>query len=266
VLTSDPLSVETLRSEVLRPDSLWGQLDVVAETGSTNADLASRYRSGEAVGGTVLIADFQSAGRGRQGRSWTAPPGTGIAMSVLITPATRDSGWTWLPLMAGLAVADALQGVAGVATVLKWPNDVLVDERKICGVLAERLDSPADAACVLGMGINVHLSSDDLPVPTATSLALLKPDIGHARNEIIASVLAVLELWIARWDSSTDDVLLRSTYVARCATLGRHVELRLGEGRIATGRAEDIDADGRLVIATERGSEVFGAGDVVHLR
>lgn len=265
--TADPLEVDRLRAEVLRPDGLWRQLDVVAETGSTNADLAARFRRGEAGGGTVLIADYQSAGRGRQGRTWTAPPGTSIAMSALVTPhGVPETRWTWLPLIAGLAVADGLRGVAGVTTVLKWPNDVLVGERKICGVLAERVAGPATAGCVLGMGINVGLSADQLPVPTATSLALVRPDVTPLRNELIASVLALIELWLGRWEADSDSSVLHAAYVQRCATLGRRVEIQLGGGRVATGEATGIDPDGRLVVATAAGRDVFGAGDVVHLR
>lgn len=265
--TSDPLELETLRAEVLRADGLWRQLDVVDETGSTNADLAQRFRRGEASGGSVLVADFQSAGRGRQGRSWTAPPGTSIAMSVLITPrGVPESRWTWLPLIAGLAVADGLGGVADVQAVLKWPNDVLVDERKICGVLAERLAGPGGGACVLGMGVNVDLTVDQLPVPTATSVTLINPEVGPVRNQLIGTVLALLELWLGRWEASADNAMLHDAYTERCATLGRRVELHLGAGRVVSGAATAIDDDGRLVVTTERGPEAFSAGDVVHLR
>ncbi len=265
--TSDPLEVDTLRAEVVRADGLWQQLDVVDETGSTNADLAERFRGGEASGGSVLIADFQSAGRGRQGRTWTAPPGTSIAMSVLVTPhGVPESRWTWLPLIAGLAVADGLRALAGLQAVLKWPNDVLVDERKICGVLAERLAGPAGGACVLGMGVNVHLTADQLPVPTATSLTLINPEAGTVRNQLISTVLALLELWLGRWEAGADDAMLHDAYTDRCATLGRRVELRLAAGRVATGVATAIDDDGRLVLSTEQGPESFSAGDVIHLR
>ena len=128
-----------------------------------------------APSGFVLATDHQTAGRGRLGRTWTAPRGSSIAMSVLLRPAREPATWTWLPLLAGLAVADSLRAMADVPAVLKWPNDVLVDGAKICGILAERVDAPSGAACVLGLGINVHLAADELPVPTATSLAVLRP-------------------------------------------------------------------------------------------
>ncbi len=265
--TADPLDAESLRSEVIRPDGRWQHLDVVAETGSTNLDLADRFRRGDAAPGSVLIADYQSAGRGRQGRSWTAPPGTSIAMSVLIAPEdVADARWTWLPLIAGLAVADGLRGIADLAAVLKWPNDVLVGDRKICGVLAERIAGPPGPACVLGMGINVHLTEDQLPVPTATSVALLQPAVDRVRNELIATVLALLELWLGRWEAGPDNAVLHEAYVNRCATLGRRIEIQLGGGRVVTGQATGIDDDGRLVLRTAEGERVFGAGDVVHLR
>lgn len=270
-MPKDPLDADWLRSEVLRPGSRWQQCDVVPETGSTNADLAGRFRDGEVRDGTVLVADYQSAGRGRQGRTWTAPPGSGIAMSVLIEPRVAEERWTWLPLIAGLAVADALRAVADVPTVLKWPNDVLVGEAKICGVLAERVPSPTGLGCVLGMGINVHLQHEELPVPTATSLALLKPEVAHVRNELVATTLAVLDLWLGRWEFGVDQAEqhgnpLHEAYAKRSGTLGRQVEVHTGGGRVVTGLAEGIDADGRLVVLTGQGTEVFAAGDVVHVR
>src|SRR4051794_24530360 len=139
--TDDVIDLVELRQELIRPGGLWQKVDLVAETGSTNADLAARARQGEAAG-TVLITDYQSAGRGRQGRTWTVPPGSGIAMSILVRPAAVDPNrWTWLSLLAGLAVSDGVRRTAELSAVLKWPNDVLVAERKVCGILSERVDT-----------------------------------------------------------------------------------------------------------------------------
>jgi BirA family biotin operon repressor/biotin-[acetyl-CoA-carboxylase] ligase len=262
----DPLDPPRLRSELLVPGALWHQLDVVAETGSTNADLAVRARAGEAAG-AVLITDFQSAGRGRLGRSWTAPPGTSIAMSVLVHPHDVESSrWTWLPLLAGLAVVEALRRAAEAHAVLKWPNDVLVDGRKLCGILAERVETPSGPACVIGMGLNVHLSEDQLPVPTATSLAVLNPSRVMGRNPLVTTILRAFAALFSEWERSDDDSAFAVSYVKRCDTIGRRVRVTLAGDRVVEGVAEAIDRDGRLVVRTGSGTETLGAGDVVHLR
>ncbi len=264
----DAIDVAELRRELIRTSSLWQQIDLVPETGSTNADLAAAARAG-AQPGTVLITDYQSAGRGRLGRTWTAPPGTSIAMSVLVQPAGVESPrWTWLPLLAGIAVADGVRVAAGLPAVLKWPNDVMVGGRKLAGILAERLETPTGPACVIGMGINVGLQEADLPTETATSLAIAAAEAGSAapaRTAVIAAVLAELELLVRRWEVTGDDAAAIRGYVERCDTIGRRVRVELGR-RTVEGMAEAVDAEGRLVVRTDAGREVLGVGDVVHVR
>jgi BirA family transcriptional regulator, biotin operon repressor / biotin---[acetyl-CoA-carboxylase] ligase len=248
---------------------LWQKVDLVPETGSTNADLAARARQGE-VAGTVLITDYQSAGRGRQGRTWTAPPGSGIAMSILVRPDGIDpSRWNWLSLLAGLAVSDGVRRAADLPAVLKWPNDVLVADRKVCGILSERVDTSHGPACVVGIGVNVGLAEDQLPVPTATSLAIAASQIGRrqpSRTAVIATVLAAFELLYGRWEAQAgDDASLAASYTERCDTLGRPVRVLLNEERSVEGIADRIDRDGRLVVRTGSESSAYGAGDVLHL-
>ncbi|MFT4165886.1 MAG: biotin--[acetyl-CoA-carboxylase] ligase [Microlunatus sp.] len=264
---ADRLDTDRLVEAVGAADRLWRSVEVVPQTGSTNADLAARARAGEPAG-TVLVTDHQVAGRGRLGRTWTAPAGSSIAMSVLLRPERDPVHWTWLSLLAGLAVADSLRAVAGVPAELKWPNDVLVDGAKICGILAERVDAPAvvgGAACVLGMGINVHLTAEQLPVPNATSLALLRPGENLVRADIIATVLATLALLYHRWEDGRD-VPLIGEYEARCATLGRPVRVHRPDGTTIEGEAVGVDAEGRLRVRTAGRVVVFAAGDVTHLR
>jgi BirA family transcriptional regulator, biotin operon repressor / biotin---[acetyl-CoA-carboxylase] ligase len=268
--TDDVIDLAELRRELIRPGGLWQKVDLVRQTGSTNADLAARARHDE-VPGTVLITDYQSAGRGRQGRSWTAPPGSGIAMSVLLRPAGIDpSRWTWLPLLAGVAVSDGVRRASDLPAVLKWPNDVLIDDRKICGILAERVDTPQGPACVVGIGINVRLDEEDLPVPTASSLAIAARQRGRqppSRTAAIATVLAALELLYRRWEAQAGvDASLAAAYAERCETLGRQVRVVLSEQRSVEGIADHLDQDGRLVVRTTSGSAAYGAGDVIHLR
>ncbi len=271
MLSGDHLDVDVLRRELVRPGGLWQAVDVVDRTGSTNADLAERARRG-APAGSVLVTDFQDAGRGRQGRTWVAPRGSGVALSVLLRPTgVAPSRWTWLPLLAGLAVVEGVRRAADVPAVLKWPNDVLVDERKLCGILAERVETPSGPACVVGMGLNVWLDEDELPVPTATSLALLALDKGPgvrppSRNALIATILAALELLVDRWEVLEDDTLFAASYLRRCSTVGRQVRVLLAGGAEVEGRAEAIDHDGRLLVRAADGLHAFSAGDVVHLR
>ena len=231
---------------------------MVAATGSTNADLAAAARAG-APGRAVLVSEHQSAGRGRFTRTWEAPPGAAIAISVLLRPPATIplERWTWLPLLAGLAVADALQDIAGVPARLKWPNDVLIDDRKVCGILVERV---GDAA-VIGMGVNTRLREDELPVPTATSLLLAGAEI--ANGEVAAAVLESLSGWYQRWEADED---LSPAYQAACATIGRRVRVEVGPGQSRHGEAVGIDGVGRLLVRTDTGLEAFAAGDVIHLR
>jgi BirA family biotin operon repressor/biotin-[acetyl-CoA-carboxylase] ligase len=272
---ADPIEQGTLVAELVDADSLWTQIDVVDETGSTNADLAAAARAG-APAGRVLVADHQSAGRGRMGRTWTAPPGTGIALSVLLRPDVPLDRWTWLPLLTGLAVSDGIRQETDLPADLKWPNDVLLLGRKVCGVLAERVETSTGPAVVIGMGINVHLTAEQLPVPTATSLALTLAELGVpnvpvSRTSLLSTTLRSLERILRHWDEvagvrDADADPLALAYRERCATLGREVRISLSDGTSVDGVARDVDASGRLVLETADGTQTFGAGDVVHLR
>ena len=130
-----PLQAEVIRANVAE---LWHRVDVVSETGSTNADLLARAAAGEVIDGSVLIAEFQCAGRGRYGRSWSAPPQSQIAMSTGVGANDVPSeSWGWLPLLTGVAVVDVVRELCGIPAGLKWPNDVLVGSQKLAGILAE---------------------------------------------------------------------------------------------------------------------------------
>lgn len=288
-LDRPPLNAAALRRAVVTDDSLWTALDVVEDTGSTNSDLAGRAAAGAAEG-AVLVAEEQTAGRGRLDRRWSAPARSGLFFSVLLRPgaptlAAESRGvpgaasvvrepvpvhrWGWLPLLAGVATATALSRVAGVDTALKWPNDLLVtvagEERKAGGILAERT---GDTGVVIGIGVNVSLRTAELPVPTASSLALAGAR-GTDRDPLLRAVLRSLADWYDTWRSFGGDPAesrLQQTYAAGCSTLGRQVRAELPGGRELTGTAVAVDGDGRLVIAGPDGEQPVGAGDVVHLR
>ncbi|GGJ66379.1 biotin--[acetyl-CoA-carboxylase] ligase [Streptomyces brasiliensis] len=270
-LDRPPLGAASLRRGLVREGGLWSEVEVVQRTGSTNSDLVSRAADGRAGEGAVLVAEEQTAGRGRLDRQWTAPPRSGLFFSVLLTPTEVPvARWGWLPLLTGVAVATGLSRAAGVDTALKWPNDVLVtvggEERKAGGILAERA---GDDGVVIGVGINVSLRADELPVPQAGSLALAGA-VTTDRDPLLRAMLRSLEEWYDRWRSAGGDPAvsgLQETYAAGCATLGRVVRAELPGDRAITGEAVAIDGDGRLILATENGvQEPVGAGDIVHLR
>ncbi|CAM5402114.1 biotin--[acetyl-CoA-carboxylase] ligase [Streptomyces tanashiensis] len=267
-LDRPPLNAPALRRALVLPDGLWTSLDVVTATGSTNSDLAAR--ADELPEGAVLVAEEQTSGRGRLDRTWTAPARSGLFLSVLLKPAVPVHRWGWLPLLTGVAAATGLAKAAGVDTSLKWPNDVLVsvagEERKTGGILAERAGAEA---IVVGLGINVTLREDELPVPAAGSL-LLAGAVSTDRDTLLRAVLRSLEQWYGDWvraDGDPDASGLQAAYTAGCATLGRRVRAELPGERMLEGEAVALDGDGRLVVATEGGgTEAVGAGDIVHLR
>lgn len=273
-LDRPPLNGAALRRGLVRDgghEGLYCDVEVVQSTGSTNNDLVGLAVKGVAEEGAVLVAEEQTAGRGRLDRQWTAPARSGLFFSVLLKPVEVPvARWGWIPLLTGVAVATGLSRAAGIDTALKWPNDLLVsvggEERKAGGILAERA---GEAGVVVGVGINVTLREDELPVPQAGSLALAGA-ITTDRDPLLRAVLRSLEEWYGRWRAAGGDPVasrLQEAYAAGCATLGRTVRAELPGDRSITGEAVALDGDGRLVIATEEGvQEPVGAGDIVHLR
>jgi BirA family biotin operon repressor/biotin-[acetyl-CoA-carboxylase] ligase len=232
-------------------------VQTIAETASTNADLAEAARAG-APEGTVIVADRQTAGRGRLNRSWESPPGSGLTVSALLRPAgLATDHWPWIPLMAGLAVADAVRGL-GVEPRLKWPNDVEVDGLKLAGLLVERVETPTGPSAVVGVGVNIAMTAAQLPIPTATSLHL--QGIDASRDDVLTRLLDALG---ARYELlKADASALRTDYVAACGTVGSTVRVSLPDGSAMEGRATDVDDDGRLVVD----GRPVTAGDVLYVR
>jgi BirA family transcriptional regulator, biotin operon repressor / biotin---[acetyl-CoA-carboxylase] ligase len=260
----------------------WTAIDVVASTGSTNADLLARAtREPEAREGQVLVAEEQTAGRGRLGRTWTSMPGAALTFSVLLRPATVPSGRRgWLPLMAGVAVASAVRSVTeggsgagggrAVGAALKWPNDVLVGERKLAGILAEQ--SPDGSAVVIGMGLNVATPAHALPASPAglPATSLLVEGASVSREALLLEILRQLERWYVAFRADPDPAGtgLLDAYRPLCGTLGRLVRVELPAGRVVTGVARDVDPDGRLLVQETAATAVtpVSAGDVIHVR
>lgn len=235
-------------------------LQVVAETGSTNADLLAAAEAG-APDRTVLAAEVQTAGRGRLDRSWQSPAGAGLTVSVLLRPTTPTETWGWLPLLAGLALART------VDAELKWPNDVLLgpDGLKLAGILAQS----SSGAVVVGLGVNVSTTADELPVSTATSLVLQGNSVTD-RGEVLVRLIEALDAELARWQAADGDAVaagLATDYRARCVTIGSAVRVERPSGALL-GRAVAVDDTGRLLVQSDAGGEpvAVSAGDVTHVR
>ncbi len=260
-----PLDVTGIRHDLAGPDRAIRRIEVVESTGSTNADLMARSTAGEDVSGTVLVAEYQSAGRGRQGRSWSAPARSQIAFSLGVdTGGLAPTAWGWLPLLTGVAVVDAVQATTGIAAGLKWPNDVLVGAGKLAGILAE-VASPAPVI-VVGLGLNVTLTAEEAPDPRATSLLMLGSTMLD-RSALLGSILAELTARIDRWRIAHGaDAGLIADYRARSVTLGTRVRALLPGDREIIGIATDLDDLGQLHIDTGAQTVAVSAGDITHLR
>ena len=287
--------MHAFKSSPLVPRLQW-----LREATSTNSVLVDLASGPDAAGWSdlsVVATDTQTEGRGRLGRSWTAPAGASLAVSVLLRPQTPSGralpveALGWLPLLGGAAMARAVnrflgrqdgpggQDAAGgqdadgspARAVLKWPNDVLIGGAKVSGVLSELL--PGARGVVVGAGVNLFLSRDELPVPTATSLTL-EGASGITADDVLAAYLSEFISLYRPFVVSNGDAEesgLAATVSSLCATLGQPVQVELPGGDIVLGLATALDPSGRLVVARDvpvDGDDtlVVAAGDVTHLR
>ncbi|MCV7444579.1 biotin--[acetyl-CoA-carboxylase] ligase [Mycobacterium paraense] len=262
-----PLDQAALRAELIGAGLGWRRLDVVEQTGSTNADLLARAAAGTDVAGAVLIAEHQTAGRGRHGRGWSATPRAQITMSVGVSVVdVPTEGWGWLSLATGVAIVDAVQQVTGVRAGLKWPNDVLAGPPDSLGKLAGILAEVSRPVVVIGLGLNVTQAPEEIDGPGATSLY----DLGVAapdRHRLVCAVLTELGRRIVGWRAARGaDWALAADYRARSLTIGQAVRAQLPGGKEVVGTATAVDDQGRLCLEAGGQTVVVSAGDVVHLR
>jgi BirA family biotin operon repressor/biotin-[acetyl-CoA-carboxylase] ligase len=280
--------MEFAKSKALASKLVW-----ISETGSTNSDLITAATTGGAENWpdfSVYVAGYQNAGRGRSGRQWLAPAGSSLFVSVLLRPLAPMETYGWLPLLAGLAMSRAVAGrladsgaptkdAQGANRVgVKWPNDVLVAEQKISGVLSELL--PDLSGVVVGAGLNLTLTREQLPVETATSLALLG-DAGAAAkageaidastlDDVLSRYLIALRELINDFTAYGGDAALaglQHQVSLACVTLGQTVRVILPGNQEVWGTATSIDKQGRLVVETIDNKTVqVAAADIVHLR
>jgi BirA family biotin operon repressor/biotin-[acetyl-CoA-carboxylase] ligase len=253
------LLAEPLRSAVVAPESLWTSLEVITTVGSSNTELAQRAKVGSAVSGAVLVVEEQTEGRGRRDRTWMAPRYSSVMVSLLVEPDVDSSRWGWLPLVAALSVTDA---ISDTHPSIKWPNDVMVGESKVAGILSEVVPTSRGTGVVVGIGINVDQDRDELPHPDATSVRLC----GGAsdRAAILVDLLRSWERWYRLWSEGAAAPV--DAYRLRSATLGSQVRVHLPDGTVLVGLARDLTDDGHLVVELDGVDRVVAAADVVHVR
>ena len=237
------------------------QIDWRAAVGSTNDELAALVAAG-ALRDIVVATDNQTAGHGRLGREWTSPPGTGLAMSALVDESRVPVGAlpersALVPLLAGMAVVDTLEN-HGLRAHLKWPNDVLVNGRKVAGVLCRAIDSRV----IVGIGVNTSLREADLPVPTAGSMSMFGVDVGA--RDLLTDLLKSLTARLKQWREHGDEDLL-ADYRDMCTSIGMRVRVHMAASEF-TADAVGVDDHGALVVVRDGEAITVSAGDVIHLR
>ena len=244
----------------------FGDVRWLDEVDSTNRYLLEEARGGAAEG-LVAVADHQTAGRGRLGRTWTAPPGASLLTSVLLRPRLPAASLHLVTVAVALAAADACAELAGVAPGLKWPNDLVVGDRKLAGILAEAdLGPPGGPVVVVGIGINVDwpaaLPPELADIATALNLSGGRP---VERSALLVGMLVGLERRYSVLDRAEGREAVASEYRRRCVTVGREVRVELSDETFA-GQAVDISVEGHLLVSTDACVREVSAGDVVHLR
>jgi BirA family biotin operon repressor/biotin-[acetyl-CoA-carboxylase] ligase len=210
----------------------------------------SALKSSSPKHGDVIVAEYQSAGRGRLDRTFEAQPGSALLFSAYIEPRRHRDEWGFIPLLVGLSVAEVL----GIEFYTKWPNDILSDGGKVGGILCEVHGD----GIVIGIGLNVSMREEELPVPTASSIFLT---VGRApdRDELLPAILKEIAFNLAEWGSGED---LIDDYLDSSATMGKRVSVQLPDGRKIEGVAAGISNNGELLLDS---GEVISVGDIIHL-
>jgi BirA family biotin operon repressor/biotin-[acetyl-CoA-carboxylase] ligase len=272
---SHALHVDSIRS-TLATKVLGRRIELFEQLSSTNLEATILGQSG-VEHGTAVIADRQTAGRGRLARSWFSPGGSNVYCSLVLRAnlsANRLPEWlSWLPLTTALAAAEAIESVISAPVSLKWPNDLLISGRKVGGILCENIQiSPWGPFQVIGIGMNVNMTPDDFPAELRQSATSLWNETHTVvdRNRLIAQFLLEMEQCIEEL-AGRGSQQLALAYRQRCSTIGRKVQASLADGSELTGYAESISQDGSLRMTTQSGTHPntlveLHAADIVHLR
>ena len=248
--------------EVLKPSALVKKIYYFRTIGSTN-DFAKERASEGAGEGTLVIAEEQTRGRGRQGRKWISPPGTGLWFSLVLRPGFSPSEAAGITPVAAVSVADSIEEVTGLPARIKWPNDILVGGKKACGILTEMGSDPGGSDYVI-LGIGINVNTDSYPEEIKDTATSLKECLGRevSRTEVLARTIGEFEKFY--FDFVETKILARvlSAYRGKSATIGRRVEVAIKEGVLAA-EAVDIADDGGLLIRKDGGEVLkINSGEV----
>lgn len=243
----------------LRTKRFGARIQAFASVGST-MDAAHRLARAGAIEGTLVVAESQTHGRGRAGRSWASPPGQGIYCSLILRPRVIAAQMHHMTLLAAIVAARTIEQATHLKPSIRWPNDLLIKDKKVGGILTESsMERGSVDYVVVGIGLNVNGTRAELP-DIATSLAVASHHPVD-RLAVLRALLQTWERWYDRWKAQGFDPVRRA-FAERCATLGRTVRVQL-RGAARVGQAEQIDEDGGLVVRWESGLEdVIHAGDV----
>jgi BirA family biotin operon repressor/biotin-[acetyl-CoA-carboxylase] ligase len=247
-----PLDRKRISEEI----SQYWRVSVVDITESTQADLLQLVSSNEALSKQVIVSEYQSAGRGRLDRNFEAAPMSALTFSMYIEPKVDKAEWSFLTLLSALSVREAITSLDGAISLeVKWPNDLLIGEKKCAGIIAQATEK----GVVIGIGINVGMKEAELPVPTATSLAI-EGSLELDRNRILAAILNHFEVNLQIWELGKSFI---TEYKEASATIGAMVEVTLPGGDVLKSKAIGITDAGELLLDS---GEAVTVGDVVHLR
>jgi len=268
--TADALQATVIQAK-LTTQSLGQSIHILTETPSTNSLGMTLAESGESHG-TVILAEHQTSGKGRLGRSWVSPPNKNIYCSVILRDPRLQKYLTWIPLATGVALSEAIQKEHSITTSLKWPNDLLIDQKKLGGILCESTSrGKSTGVLIVGFGVNVNANQEDFPTDlqhTSTSLLQESGQPCH-RNPLIASMFNHLERWYDQLASHNIEAI-RSAYSAVCSTLGMDVCCMVNDRQEIHGLATAIGVDGSLqVIPFTPGAKKtidIHSADVTHVR
>lgn len=246
-----PLDEASIRSKI----SQYWRVSVVELTTSTQSDLSALVNSSEIKSGEVIVSEYQSQGRGRLDRTFQASPESALLFSFYVTPARAHLEWTFISFLAAIALREVISNGLSVEVTLKWPNDILIRDKKVAGIISEA----SQHGVIIGVGLNVAMTKSQLPVMTATSLAI-ENSVEIDRNLILAKFLNRFEEIFEQWEEGSD---FTATYSKGSSTIGRQVRIEVSGRQPQVGLAAGISAQGALLLSD--GSEV-NVGDVVHLR